>query len=210
MRNIAKIFIGLILVFLPQIAEASSGGYYVGFMMLESCAILSDDYRDKSQSIISRWKENEPDLFEKFENYSESELITPDHKARIENFSVQEMRDAKKNCDEIFANMEAKLEPADDRFSSPEKTWALFLRSLKSGDKVTIAKCLSGRAQQNFASFFENRNKTQLKEMGESYTGFQIMGDMGELQDAMVTRSNGRAGVILFAKQGSNWKIADM
>jgi len=207
MQHINKSIIGLILMFQPPVTQASSGGPYFEIMMLESCAILSDEYRLKSQSIMSRWKESAPELFDII---SKSDLITPEHREIIEKLSAQQMKDAKENCDEMFANMETKLQPLDARFSSPEKTWGLFLQSLKSADKETAAKCLSGRARQNLTSFFASRNNTQLREMGESFTGFHPMGHGEEFQDAMVTRSNGKAGVVLFTNQGGNWKIEDM
>ena len=205
-----KYLMGLLLIFSSQITQASSGGNYIGLLMLESCGILSDEYKQKSQYIISRWKVREPELFNKLEILSKSSLLTPDHKARIENFSAQEIKESRKNCDEAFANMEANFELADDRFSSPEKTWAIFLQSLKIGDKDTIVKSLSGREKKKLSSFISSQNKAQLMKMGKSFNGFQIIGNMKGLQEAIVTRANGVASVVLFVKKGENWKIEEM
>ncbi len=210
MRAIVKVLFVTVLVSLSQNTSASSGGVAIVFMTMEGCAIVSDNYKHRADKIVSEWKEDNPDLYQKFNKYSKSDSLSPNVRGDIEKLAGRELNDFKTECENMLSGLEKAPEPTDKRFSSPGKTWDLFVQSLIAGDKEMIAKCLYGRAYENYASFFSSETQAQLNEMGKSFSGFEIISDMGNLQEAVITRSNGRAGTVLFIKLDENWKISRM
>jgi HEAT repeat protein len=70
---------------------------------------------------------------------------------------------------------------SDPRFSSPEKTWKLFVESLKKRDLNTVVECFSPMSQQKYREMF-----TLLKEKLD-----EIASDMGKI--TMVKKEDDRA-----------------
>jgi hypothetical protein len=101
--------------------------------------------------------------------------------------------------------------PADARFSSPEKTWALFRSSLQTGDRKTSLLCLVDGAKRNFAEFATKVSDQQLRQMANSIKELALppLTATDRIEGSLITQ-NERSGPIRFVRLGQNWKIADM
>ena len=100
--------------------------------------------------------------------------------------------------------------PPDKRMSSPQATWELFIASLRKADLETAMACLTPRMQTRFKPLFSGMNPAQLRESADSFKGFQLSAAYGEFQEALVVRSNGKAGSVTFVNAGGAWKIEEM
>jgi hypothetical protein len=101
------------------------------------------------------------------------------------------------------------LPSADPRLSTPEKTWSLLIDSLKRGDIETAMSCLTPGQQAKFRPLWTHMAPSELRSLAESFTGFVISSDKGEIREAFVSRGK-RAGLIAFVNQGGEWKIGEM
>ncbi len=70
--------------------------------------------------------------------------------------------------------------------------------------------CLEGHAKDNYRGRIQQMTPAELKNMADSIAGFALGSSYGEFQEAVITRKNGRAGIITFNKVGSNWKIVEL
>lgn len=190
----------------PQ--EISS--YYFQLSMLSGCKFASKEYEYKTLEVISQWRDSQPKLIDMIKASPEYLYGLQKSQKYYEQSTPNDKQKAQKHCDNMFANFKEHQKGPDQRFSSPEKTWTLFTNSLKAGDKETVVQCLSGRARENLSAFFKSSDVDKLREMGNSFTGFSLLEPMGEFQEAAVSRSNGKAGIVMFLEKSGNWKINDM
>ena len=98
---------------------------------------------------------------------------------------------------------------ADPRMSSPEKTWELFIASLKRGDLETAMACLTPGLQGKFRPSFARMPPDKLRSMADSFTKFSMTSNMGGVQEAVVVRGK-QAGMIYFVNEAGAWKINEM
>src|SRR6185503_10938235 len=80
---------------------------------------------------------------------------------------------------------------ADPRYSSPEKTWAVFLAATKKADTAAMLDCLTPDLQGRFQGLFKQMAREELRAMGESLVAFAITATYGEFREAMVVRQQG-------------------
>ena len=184
--------------------------YFFQLLTLERCSNLSREYEDKTSKVFAKWQNSAPKLIEMLK--ASPEYLHALNRVKKETIkrSTRYTVKAQKNCDQILTSFKEQLEGPDEKFSSPEKTWTLFIESLKKGNKEVIVQCLTGQARQNLSSFFINSDETKLREMGNSFTGFELSERMGLYREAAVSRSDGRAGLIYFLENAGNWKISSM
>jgi len=97
----------------------------------------------------------------------------------------------------------------DPRMSTPENTWKLLIASLVRGDLETAMSCLTPGLQGRFRPGWSQMSADALRNTGESFTGFSMSADMGEMKEAVAVRGN-RAGMIYFVNVGGAWKINEM
>jgi hypothetical protein len=101
--------------------------------------------------------------------------------------------------------------PADARFSSPEKTWALFRSSLQTGDRKTALLCLVDEVKRYFAEFATKATDQQLRQMADGIKELELPSTTAtdRIEGSLITQ-NGLSGLIRFIRLGQNWKISDM
>ncbi len=98
----------------------------------------------------------------------------------------------------------------DPRFSTPEKTWELYLASLRQGDRQTALLCLISRARDEFGPFIKEASKQELNRMGNAIKSLRITSRFGEFTEAMAVTHEGHAGTITFENRDGEWKINEM
>ncbi|MEW6331585.1 MAG: hypothetical protein AB1560_09000, partial [Pseudomonadota bacterium] len=111
-------------------------------------------------------------------------------------------------------NIRYDLEP-DKRFASPEKTWELFIYSLKSGDVETALSCFTPGMRAKMSPLLMQLSPEELKKMADSFIAFNAADkepSSDYIEYAIVRKSEGRnfAGFANFVKQLGEWKINTM
>jgi hypothetical protein len=109
-----------------------------------------------------------------------------------------------------LAQHHAGLKSADARRSSPEKTWRLLLDSLRAGDRRTAMDCLTPGVQNKFRVLFEQQPPEKLREMADTFVSFQLTGNLGDLQEALVVRTDHQGGYVHFQRYDGEWRISEM
>lgn len=118
-------------------------------------------------------------------------------------------RELERLCSDLADAFQAAA-PADPRFASPERTWALFHAALRNADRETAATCLIGRAKRKLASAFAAMPDPELRQLGETIEGFTLIAGSGEYREGTVTVHGGAGSPVIFVQNGANWKISDM
>lgn len=102
----------------------------------------------------------------------------------------------------------------DDRKSSPEATWRLFLKSLEAADVETALRCLTPGLRTRFEQTFKAGSPQDLREMAQSFVKFSQQMDLGNIREALVVRKakdgKQRAALIYFVEEGGEWMIQEM
>ncbi len=107
--------------------------------------------------------------------------------------------------------------PVDARLSSPTATWALFLKSLREGNRDDAVTCLTSRARRNFRPIFEKASRADFikyADFDEALSGFdppETPTELGEFQWAFARTKDGNGGDVTFWKNyRGEWKISEM
>lgn len=106
------------------------------------------------------------------------------------------------------------LSSVDERKSSPEATWRLFLKSLEAADVETALGCLTPGLRTRFEQAFKASSPQQLREMAQSFVEFSKQMDLGNIREALVVRKakdgKQRAALIYFVEEDGEWVIQEM
>ena len=102
-----------------------------------------------------------------------------------------------------------RVAAADPRKSTPEKTWKLFIESLRGGNLETAFSCLTGDMAAKLRPAFSQMPRQALRDIANSFSGFSVTMDMGNTREAAVTRGD-RLGLIYFVLELGEWKIQEM
>lgn len=95
----------------------------------------------------------------------------------------------------------------DSRLASPERTWKFLLASLRKGDKEGALLCLTVDTRETFEAMFLGMSAEQLREMADSFTGFQPLEKWSDTyQEVAITRGD-RATIAQFVLLHGNWKL---
>jgi hypothetical protein len=98
----------------------------------------------------------------------------------------------------------------DARLATPEKTWQLFLDSLRSGDRETVKLCFSSDMRQKWKGILSSLTNEQLGKMTEGIselTGGYAVGD--DIRVFYTSRKK-QGGEVWFRKVGGEWLIGEM
>ncbi len=195
---------------LPLAAQADDLSVVLAFLLKPSCDRWIPNYESDNSSNYAAWiieHQSELELAER-----DPGLVAKREEARTRNLdsvSATEKQKFESLCSDL-ADAFQSAAPPDSRFSSPEKTWALFRQGLQIGDRKTSLLCVVGTAKRKFAEIARALSDQQLREFADSakelalppLTGPQIEGDL--------IMQNGRSAPIHFIQLGKNWKIVDM
>ena len=98
----------------------------------------------------------------------------------------------------------------DTRLATPEKTWQLFLDSLRSGDREGVKLCFSSDMRHKWNEILSSLTNEQLREMAEGVselTGGHAVGD--DIRVFYTSRKK-QGGEVWFRKVGGEWLIGEM
>lgn len=203
---------------LPEISKVTKNytedeklSYYFRLLLLDNCSALSKDLDFKASRIQNKWSKTIPGLIDILK--SGPEYLAASNPARIDTqkLTTKQIIDFKTQCENSFKNLTTYLDGVDPKFSSPKKTWTLYLDSLKNGDRETIFQCLTDKAKKRLSSYYNGNNLSQLKLIGNSFKEFQLSSRFGRYQPATTSRSNGKTWKIMFYLETTgNWKIKEI
>lgn len=115
----------------------------------------------------------------------------------------QELR----NCARLEEFIVGRNAAPDSRLASPESTWKFLLASLRKGDKDGVFLCLTVDTREMFESMFQNMSAEQLREVADSFTGFQPLEKWSEtFQEVAIVRGD-HATIAHFQLIHGNWKL---
>jgi tetratricopeptide (TPR) repeat protein len=113
-------------------------------------------------------------------------------------------------------NIAVHTEP-DLRRATPQATWALFIASLKSGDRDTALTCLAGHLQTALSELFRKSSNAQLRQMADEFGPLQPpaagTGSSDEIQEFGITRKRpqgDQAAFVEFVRAGGEWAVQSM
>ena len=198
----------------PEIVKKYSpqeiGNRFFELVFFESCSRLSERSRIKTEPVYKRWKNEAHELVDMLESSPEFVAYKKLSEDRKNEVSTKDVQRAEEDCEEYRSAIVEHLDGPDSRLASPQKTWDLFIDALKTGNIDLALVCLTGNAKKKFLSAFGNSDISSLKKFGESFVQFELTGEYGDFQEAVTSRSNGRAGFMYFVETAGNWKISEM
>ena len=102
------------------------------------------------------------------------------------------------------------------KFSTPEKTWAFLLQSLRVGDrKATLSALLAGDLKTNLSSLLNSMSVEKMRAMAESLGPLTHKVDMGNIAEYLVIRTvgTGSAGSVVqfeYHADCGGWRLVGM
>ncbi len=103
--------------------------------------------------------------------------------------------------------MQASAGPA---IPGAEAVWRTFLAGMQEDDMASVWRCMTPAMRAKFEPIFARMTADERKAMARTFVGFHISNLQSEVQEATVTRSNGRAGFVTFDNSDGVWRIAEM
>jgi len=98
----------------------------------------------------------------------------------------------------------------DPRMESPEKTWQLFIDSLKRGDIATAMACLTPGMQAKSRPLFTQMPADNLRALANGFSGFSRSARLGGGIEEATVFFDKQASTVIFVKSGGEWKINAM
>jgi hypothetical protein len=127
--------------------------------MPPACEKLIPDYAAKNSANYAAWRAENLAKVEAAEADPEFGSKQAEILKRLPSMRSTERSDMEKSCRQLSAVFDvsgAALEVEDPRFSSPEKTWEVFLSSLRRADRDAVMTCLVGKAKTKFEEWLNN------------------------------------------------------
>lgn len=176
--------------------------YWV-LLLMPGCLKHVSGFSSRAEQPYEKWRQQHIQEAEKFGDQSSSFSDAAISGNDLDKLRIQ--------CEQLLQHIQDDMLPADARFATPEATWNAFVEALRLGDKPKIAECFSPGGRPKYMSSLQQLTSAQLAEMGNSFTGFQLMKDGSETyQEAAVTRATGMAGIALFVKTKRGWLLSQL
>lgn len=106
-------------------------------------------------------------------------------------------------------NMEIVTAP-DDRFSSPETTWALYKKALAKGDIDAALECFTPPSRGKYKKVFEKLGPENLKDMARRMRKIRKVKVNDNVAEYIISREEDGTMIsyfIYFVKSGGEWKL---
>ena len=135
----------------PLAVRAADLAVPLGFLLKPACDRFIPNYEADNRINHAAWiieHQSELGLAER-----DPGLVAKREEARnrnLDSVSAAERTKFENLCSDL-ADAFQSTAPPDSRFSSPEKTWALFRDGLETGDRKTSLLCVVGIAKRKFA-----------------------------------------------------------
>src|SRR5262249_7303034 len=101
----------------------------------------------------------------------------------------------------------------DTRMATPEKTWQLFIASLRASDPKAALGCFTSNMRSKLEMLFSKMTTEDMRRMAESFTAFSMQEGDGDMREAVLVRTIGErknAGFAYFVRQSGEWRIDSM
>jgi len=208
LRNAAAV-VGLVILAFTELHAEEGLAFVVGPMVKPACDQALPGYSDETAANYAAWRRQHQARIDEIER-------DPDFRAKqaailqtVAAPTPEQKRELERACRDIAEVFQAAA-PADPRFASPEKTWALFHASLRTADRGTALSCLAGRARRKFSKALAGMTDRALQELSDWVTRVDIPAPTGDSIEGTLVLRDGHADPVRFLRLGQNWKIVEM
>ena len=172
-------------------------------MLIPHCEQNLDGFSARAKEPYAKWRQKHSDEVAEFESHEPTVATVPLQDAQRHELEAE--------CEKVLNYIRDDVRSPDPRFATPIK--ALGRCSLPHCAQETRQYLRSVSAPipapLGLAPFMACRRP--LADMANSLTGFELMGpEMHDYQEAAVSRSNGRAGIVSFVRTSRGWVISQM
>ena len=109
-------------------------------------------------------------------------------------------------CEKVINEINSYKNPSNPMFSTPERTWEVFIQSLAEGNKRMALSCFTGDGRNKMSYIINNKDAEAMKIMSKEFNGFGEVKEYGNIAEGFASR-NDRVGSIQFRKSNREWKI---
>jgi hypothetical protein len=132
--------------------------------------------------------------------------------------SKEEIAQLERQCGEEFIEqIERSSRPPDSRFSTPQRSFDLYVQALRSADRALAVSCLTGRYRSEMKKSFQELSDEGMRSMANFVKGlsglrFERMADEASITKASgsVETSDGRRCCVDFQRVFGEWAIQFM
>lgn len=132
--------------------------------------------------------------------------------------SKEEIDQFERQCgEEVIEQIARSSRPPDSRFSTPQRTFDLYMQALRSADRALAVSCLTGRYRGEMKKSFEELSDEGMRSMANFVKGlsglrFERMADEASITKASgsVDTSEGRRCCVDFQRVFGEWAIQFM
>jgi hypothetical protein len=188
----------------PTYSQTGGGkATYWTLLLMPGCMKNVSGFSSRAKEPYEKWRQQHTQEAMELEKQ-----MSPMPNTEVPDKQLEQLRT---QCEQLLNYILDDMLPADARFATPGETWNVFVEALRSGDKSSIAECFSPDGRTTYVSAFEQMTSVQLADIGNSFTGIQLLKDGTETyQEAAVTRSNGVAGIALFVRTKRGWLLSQL
>ena len=108
----------------------------------------------------------------------------------------------------------AELEPLthlpDDRFTTVDKTWKAFVAALKSADRATALRCLTGHAEARWKGRIDAFSDDDLRNIGAAQKQFRVQWGDDYMKEALAADADNHVTGVVFRNVNEEWRISDL
>jgi hypothetical protein len=200
---------GSSVLILPILASPADLSPLFATLYKPACDRLIPDYEEENRANYLAWQREHKSDLEMINSLPEVQSKPEELANKLTSLSAEESSKLEKDCYRI-ADLFQTAALEDSRFSSPDRIWVLYRRSLQALDRKTATLCLVGDEKIRHIEFFKNASDQQLREAANSITDFKIGATAEYTAEGSFVTELGKWFPIKFGKVGKNWKIYDM
>ena len=170
------------------------------------CDQLIPGFKEKVTEGYRQWRKENSEIVDAIEQ-------SPSYKRgkTNSNITLKDLKEIKKSCPDLADKFAEYTQEPDERLSSPQSTWDLYMTSLRDGDRKTALSCLSGVAHRNWKTVFKKISKKQMRKLFDSVDKFQLSHKISdEIVVGVAINKKGHAGEIFFTENRGVWRISQM
>lgn len=166
-------------------------------VLLERCRAAQPGFAERSEEVYQAWRLRHAGTLAAFDKQ-----LAPRIRAARRATTPLSL------CTDAWLQAIAPLaQPPDPRFSSVEKTWSVFVEALKSADRDTAMRCLTGRAEDQWKARVDALSNEDLRRIGVAIRGLRIQWGDDYEKEGIVEGEDHRVGGVGFVNRNDEWKI---
>jgi hypothetical protein len=168
-------------------------------LLLERCRDADPAFAEASAPVYAAWRQRHAGTLAEYDRLLAVQLR-----------SARRSSAPPPDCSEAWLAQIAPLaRTPDPRFSTAEKTWAVFIEALRAADRETALSCLAGAAEDEWKQRVERLSDEDLRRIARAIRAMRIQwGDDYEKEG--VVAGDDRSGPIAFRNRNEEWKISDL